>query len=222
MNEPNLPHDASSQSRLEQRLHSMKPRQPLLDIDAIAKIADAKAQANQIRIALAQQSNSWYSTKVLAGTIAASWAFGVAVGASAVFYALSTDQPTDVNSRVAVTDAVGPAHEVAASTPTTPSTVESNSAEGSVPGQLDLVRWDLGLGTEPLQVGMSLRSRNRLVRTGALASTNAVARNSERSSIDLQKAIGPILDASTQLPSAPITQSELLKSLLNDANRDIH
>ena len=211
MNEPNL----------EQRLQGLKPRQPLLDIDSIAKIADAKS-TDQVRLAIAPQSKSWYSTKVLVGTIAASWVCGVAIGASVVFYALSTQPPMDVNSRVAGTDAPGVDREAAAPMSTTPSPVESNFAEGSMSTQSDLVRWDLGLGTEPLQVGMSLRSRNRFVRTGALASTNAMARTLTRDSSDLQNAIGPILDDSTQLPTAPITQSELLKSLLQDTNNDIH
>ncbi len=211
MNEPNL----------EQRLQGLKPRQPLLDIDAIAKIADAKS-TDQVRLAIAPRSKSWYSTKVFAGTIAASWVCGVAVGASVVFFALATQHPTDVNSRVAGADAPGSDREAAAPTPTTPSPVESNFAEGSMSTQSDLVRWDLGLGTEPLQVGMSLRSRNRLVRTGALASTNAMVRDSERGSSDLQNALGSFEDTSTQLPTAPITQSELLKSLLQDTNNDIH
>lgn len=221
MNEPDLPYDGSSQSRLEQRLNSMRPRQPLLDIDAIVKIADAKS-TDQVRLTNAPQRKSWHSTKFLAGTIAASWVCGVAVGASTVFFALSKDQPTDVHSKVAGTDAVGPAYEAATPTTTISSPVESNIAEDSMSAQADLVRWDLGLGTEPLQVGMSLRSRNRLVRTGALASTNAMARTMMRGSSDLQNAIGSFEDTSTQLPTAPITQSELLKSLLQDANKDIH
>ncbi len=220
MNEPNLPYDASSPSRLEQRLHSLKPRQPILDIEAIARIADAKS-ANEVGIAIVPQSKSWYSTRVLAGTVAASWVCGVAVGASVVFFSLSKDLPTADNSRVAGKD-TEQHRETTAFEPATPSQVESKIAEKIMPAQSDFVGWDVGLGAEPLQVGMSLRSRNRLVRTGALLRTNAMVRNSERSPSDLQNAIGSFEDVSTQMPTNPITQAELLKSLLQDANKDIH
>ena len=226
MNEPDLPFDASSPSQLEQRLHSLKPRQSILDIEAIARIADAKS-ANQIGIAIVPHSESWYSTKVLACTVAASWVFGVAVGASVVFFTLSNDQPLDRKSKVAESGFVEQEREATASTPTTPSPIESKIADGSVPAQLEFARWDLDLGTEPLQVGMSLRSRNRLVRTGTLSSSSVLSRNSERISNnanDLRDAAALVIDAPIRnpLPPTPATQSELLKSLLQDANRNIY
>jgi hypothetical protein len=221
MNEPEQPYDASSPSRLEKRLHSLKPRPPLLDIEAIAKVADAKL-ADQVGIAIVPQSKSWYSKKTFAGTIAASWVCGVAVGASVVFFALSSGHTTEAKLRVAGSDLIEQSHEATTSKPTSSTLMESNMAERSMLAQSDLVGWDLVLGTEPLQVGMSLRSRYRLVRTGARASTNAMVRHLERGSSDLQNTIGPIEDASTQLPTVPITQSELLKSLLQDTNKDIH
>lgn len=221
MNEPNQPYDASSPSQLEQRLQKLKPRQPILDIEAIAKKADAKP-VDQAVTAIVSQSKSWYSTKVLAGTVAASWVCGVAVGASVVFFSLSKAPPTADDSKIAGKETVEQHRETTALTPSPTSQVESMFAEKSMQAPSDFSGWDFGLGTEPLQVGMSLRSRNRLVRTGAMASTNAMTRNSERGSNDLQNAIGSYEDVSTPMPTNPITQAELLKSLLQDANKDIH
>ena len=63
MNESNTPYDASSPSQLEQRLNSLKPRQPILDMEAIARLADAKSAEHALAL-IVPQSKSWYSTKV--------------------------------------------------------------------------------------------------------------------------------------------------------------
>jgi hypothetical protein len=225
MNEQNIPSDLGQNAGLEQRLSKLKPRRPFIDIDSIATMADSSDSATQVVVAEAPPDKGWYSPSVLAGTVAASWICGVAVGALVVFFSLSNSSSLDRNVDV-VGVGIKEVQDATVSMSTAPTRSEVAMAEAGVQSRSEDSRWDLDLGTMPLQVGMSLRSRNRLVRTGSLSSTRAFVRNPEIRSDNqdiLQNDRAPNLDAVilNSLPSTAATQSELLKALL-DTNRNIH
>jgi len=228
MNEPNLPFDSNRETGLEQRLNNLKPRQPFVDINAIAKIADAKVTLNQVVVATSPQSKGWFSPTALAGSVAASWICGVAVGAAFVFLSLPRNKSSDRELNVAEKSPIEKVHETTVPMHEKPTPSRATMAEAAVAAaKSEFDTWELDLGTEPLQVGMSLRPRNRLVRTGRLSTASAQVRSSKRGSSDAdesQKVVEGILEAVSRnpLPFTPVTQSELLKTLMHDANQNIY
>ncbi len=199
----------------EIRLKQYRPRPSQVDIEAIARLANSGEALTRFP-AVSQERVGKYSTPQFVGTLAASWVCGVVVGAACIYFSMASQRRStqDLESIASFNKS---------------NNGESESTAVAVGGDPIAMTDDLqfDLSTEPLQVGMSLRSRSRLVRaSNSITSSQWPIRstgrnpNLDRSAASETSMIG-LFDFNFSPPS-PMTKAELMKALLQDSTRSVH
>ena len=218
--------DTDVPSEMEERLAQCRPRLPRLDIEAIIRLANHDESSNPITTAGKDRSGK-YSTSQLFGTIAASWVCGVAVGAYGIIYSMSNREPTANDNESAASIHRAEVNEIETEKIAEHPTLNADSTINEFLGNATQDDWLVDWNSAPLQVGMSLRSRSRLVRatdsssyrlsaqmSAGITSQNRTTDNESSSSSDS-------LDLKF-VPTSPMTKAELLKELVKDSGFRIH
>ena len=218
--------DANVPSEMEERLVRCRPRLPRLDIEAVIKLANPEETSSPATTAGKDRSGR-YSTSQLVGTIAASWVCGVAVGAYGIIYSMSNREPTANDNESAASIHRAEVKEIETEKIVNHPTLNADSTISEFLGNATQDDWLADWNSAPLQVGMSLRSRSRLVRatdsssyrlsaqmSAGITSQNGTTDNESSSSSDS-------LDLKF-VPTSPMTKAELLKELLKDSRFIIH
>ena len=211
-------------SESEHLLKQLRPRNPNLDIETIACMVDWNTSKVPFSINPNERPLK-YSNRQLVGTVAASWICGVLVGAASLFVFMPSHRLATQNSDlIASSDAK---REVEPS----PNATSKSSDNASSVIEADQIAtndyWQFDLNSEPLQVGMSLRSRVKLVRAGDLPKSRLsllpIDRNSnqDRSAASESSSIFEQMDINFT-PPLPTTNTELMREMLRDAVRSIH
>ncbi len=212
-------------SKSEQLLKQLRPRNPNLDIEAIVCLANSQAAKMPISITPNDRRGK-YSTRQLVGTVAASWICGMVVGAACIFLSMSSQRLATQDSDLIASNNVKREVETSPNVTSSQSTDNTSSVNK---GDLRAINnyWQFDLNSEPLQVGMSLRSRGKLVRANDPSSSRLPVppidfnSNLDRSAASESNSIVEWLDVHFT-PPLPTTNAELMKELLQDAVRSIH
>lgn len=244
MNDPNNPFDESlpeddtiSRSArlagMQQQLKQFRPRQPRLDFAEIESIASGieKTQtdastiipiAGQVGLSMRRTR---YPSSQIAGTIAASWICGVAVGAACVFLLMSNQKPFSHDiDRSASSDLN---RETDRRIAETPSPIQSGVDKDSVESQKSTEAGQMDLSSGAHEVSSMMRWRGRYVKTsellsqfGSLREFGSIVAVPTDSSTDSDSHSDSLISQFS--PPQPMTQAELLRELLQPSKNTVH